>query len=232
MTEDPDFHTPGPTPGLRPPRRQAPPEFARAVEPEPEPQPQVAPPEPPAGRGRRSRPNPRLVAVALIAVAALIGVGVWLAVRGGGGSSSQSPTPTSSRPVQISIAGLRTVGRLVPIYWAGEKPGTTYELTKTEANKVFIRYLPAGVQVGTTTQYLTIATYPMQDAFNVTSRLAGQSGSVRVNVGNGGVAFYNQKTPTNVYVAYPASNAQIEVYDPSAAEAQRIVAADEVVRVQ
>jgi hypothetical protein len=184
----------------------------------------------PTGPALGARRRVRTIrAVAVVAVALLIGLGAWLALRGGG-SSSTSPVPTDSKPVPISVSGLRTISSAVgvPIYWAGEKPGFTYELTKTTDNRVFIRYLPTGVPIGTKTPYLTVGTYPFKGAFKATSTLAGKSDSVRINIGNGGVAFYDQKTPTNVYLASPDSDYQIEVYDPSAAEAQQIVASGQI----
>ncbi len=87
----------------------------------------------------------------------------------------------------ISLKGLETLAALgIPIYWAGEQPGVTYELTKTDDNRVFIRYLPAGVPIGSNQPYLTIGTYPVSDAFIVTSRLAAKSGSVSVEIGKDG----------------------------------------------
>ena len=174
----------------------------------------------------------RLRAGAVLAVALVIGFGLWLAFRGGG-SSATSPIPKGSTAVRISVEGLRTISTAVgiPIYWAGERPGFAYELSKTADNRVFIRYLPSGTSVGTTKQYLTIGTYPVGDAFSVTSRLARRSGSVRVGVGKGGVAFYKSKTPTSVFLAYPGSDYQIEVYDPSPGRARELVTSGQVVAV-
>ena len=41
----------------------------------------------------------------------------------------------------------------------------------------------------------------------------------------GGVAFYTRGHPDNVYLAYPGSHYQIEVFDPSPGRAQHLVAA-------
>src|SRR5207244_6809081 len=120
------------------------------------------PSEPPSGASTRVW---TIRAGAAVVVAVLIGLGAWLALRGG--SSASSPVPKNATAVPISLSGLRTISSAVgvPIYWAGERPGFTYELTKTTDNRVFIRYLPAGVPVGTKVQYLTIATYPFKGAF-------------------------------------------------------------------
>ena len=180
-------------------------------------------------RGRQSGFTLRvwhLAAAGVIAVA--IALVAWLVLRDGSPSSSSGPVPTSSPAVPISAKGLATLGRVgIPIYWLGQKPGFTYELTKT-TDRVYIRYLPAGVKVGSGDPYLTVGTYPVKNAFAVTSRLAARSDSVRIGIGAGAVAFYSRKTPTNVYVAFRGSNHQIEVYDPSAEQVQQMVRSGEV----
>jgi hypothetical protein len=127
------------------------------------------------------------------------------------------------------LQSLAAVG--IPIYWAGERPGVTYEMTKAEDNRVFVRYLSAGEKLGTKTPYLTIGTYPMKRAFAVTTRLARTGGSVAIPIGHGGVAFYSRARPTNVYLAYPGSTAQVEVYDPARGAAQQLVFSGRVVPV-
>jgi hypothetical protein len=42
-------------------------------------------------------------------------------------------------------------------------------------------------------------------------------------VGGGGVAFYSPSAPTSVYLAYPGTDVQIEVFDPSADQARVLV---------
>ena len=179
---------------------------------------------------------PRIRAGAVIAVALLAGFLVWLlVVRDDDSNSSPGTTTTSAptEPVIITRAGLRTLASAVgrPIYWAGPRSGVNYELTKTADNRVFIRYLPKGVANGSSDPYLTVGTYPLQDAFAVTKRQAQQEGSVKVTIGGGGVAFYSDESPTNVYFAYPRSDYQIEVYDPSPTRARRLVSSGKVSEV-
>jgi hypothetical protein len=79
-----------------------------------------------------------------VAVAAL--VVVWLLVSGGG--SKQTGTPDDV-PTIVSQGQLeRFAGTLdYPVYWAGPKPGYSYELTAAHG-RVWVRYLPAGVKAG------------------------------------------------------------------------------------
>jgi len=174
----------------------------------------------------RSRRRAARVA-ALVAFAASIALGDWLLVRG----HDSSPAPaTDVVTARVSLAGLQTLAGVVPnpIFWAGPEPGYTYELSKNDKDFVWIRYLPPGIDVGSNTLVLTVGTYPMQDAFAATSRLAETRRSVRIPIGGGGVAFYDRSAPTSVYVAYPGTDVQVEVYDPVAERARRIVEAGRV----
>jgi hypothetical protein len=162
--------------------------------------------------------------VALAAVAAFV---IWLIVRDNDGKSQKQSASSASAVSEQTLRGLGgTLGR--PIYWAGPRSGTTYELTQTKAGRVYIRYLPKGVEVGTSKPYLTVATYRVKDAVAATERAARQSGSVRVQAGDGAVALYRRSRPTNVYLAFPGSGAQVEVFAPSGTEARGLVSRHQI----
>ena len=106
----------------------------------------------------------------------------------------------------------------------------SYELTQTPAGRSYIRYLPAGVHAGSSTPYLTIGTYPLPNAYAVTKAAAHGAGVVTIKI-PGGFAFYKTSSPSNVHVAYPGQDLQIEVYDPSAARAHEVVASGQLAPV-
>ena len=168
----------------------------------------------------------------MVAVALLVGFVAWLFVRGGD-SPSTAPAPVRAGGVAVSLAALNALASSSssPVYWAGLSRDSTYELTKTTDGRVFIRYLPRGVAIGTDKPYLTIGTYPVAGAFTVLSTLANRSGSVKLQVGGGAIAFYDASSPTNVYFADPGSSYQVEVYDPSPTEARTLVSSGQVVPV-
>jgi hypothetical protein len=58
---------------------------------------------------------------------------------------------------------------------------------------------------------------------NVLQDLAKQPNEKSVPAPGGGIAVYATNAPTNVYVAFPGSDEQIEVFDPSAKRALRLV---------
>jgi hypothetical protein len=141
------------------------------------------------------------------------------------GSTGASTHASSNGAVALSRLQLvdRAKGAGVPIYWMGPKPGVRYELTQTPAGRAYLRYLPAGARAGTSTPYLTIGTYPLPNAFAVTKAAAHGAGVVTIKIA-GGFAFYKISSPSNVHIAYPGQDLQVEVYDPSATRAHAIVA--------
>jgi hypothetical protein len=164
----------------------------------------------------------RFGAAAVLLFTAAVGFAIWSLSRSN--STTSTPATTGQGAVAVSASGLETLAGLGrPIYWAGPKRGFTYELTQAPDGRVYLRYLPAGTAVGSPKIFLTIATYPIANAFAVTSKVASQRGSVKVRVGHGGVAFYHSQLPTNVYVAFPGSNYQVEVFDPSPANGRALV---------
>ena len=182
-------------------------------------------------RGRLTR-RPQFRIGAVVAVALLAAFVVWLLVRGNGSSPPKTaPLRAGAVPVSPAVLGALARSSRSPLYWAGRRPSVTYELTRTADGRVFIRYLPHGVAVGAVQPYLTVGTYPVANAFAITNTLARRSGAVRVSVPGGGVGFYDASSPTNVYVAFPNTNVQVEVYDPVAADARRLVASGQIAPV-
>ncbi len=173
-----------------------------------------------------------LLGVAVVLMFAVAtGFGVWwLAVRGTTRPAQQQTTPGEA--VSISQSGLETLASLGrPIYWAGPRKGDTYELTQAQGGQVFVRYLPTGTAANSTQIVLTVATYPVGNAFALTQHVGSQPGSVAIPLAHGGTAFYRTRLPTNIYLAYPGSGYQVEVFDPLPSEGLRLVrsgAIDEV----
>jgi len=174
----------------------------------------------------------RIGAVVAIAVAAAFVI--WLVVRGNDDNSGATTTTTSTTassqkpigPVAATPAALRAYSSSSksPIYWVGPRRGKTYEFTRTAGGRAYIRYLPRGAKIGNrSASYTIVGTYPTQNALKVLKDLAKQPNEKSVPAPGGGVAVYSTSAPTNVYVAFPGSNVQIEVFDPSAQTARRLV---------
>jgi hypothetical protein len=139
------------------------------------------------------------------------------------------PTPPSvtSKPSATTVADLKALARSLghAVYWVGPRPSDTYEVTHTAGGQVYIRYLPPGVDVGSSRPYLTVATYPFPGAL---SALQALKHVVRIKLAGGGLATLDARYPNSIHLAYPGSDYQIEVYDPSAARVHQIVASGQV----
>jgi hypothetical protein len=170
--------------------------------------------------------NPRVGPSAVIALAALIGLVAWLVITSTGSKTSKSNT---GRPVVLSLSGLKAFAKAAsqPIYWIGGRPSTMYEITKNSTG-VYLRYLPAGAKAGDPRRLFTIATYPLQNAYAITKTSSKGGDSLTRDVTGGGVATYHTTRPTSVYVAYPGSAFQVEVYHPRASIALRVATSGRV----
>jgi hypothetical protein len=166
-------------------------------------------------------------------LAAAAGLAAWFVVDSReSGSSPRATTPVSTAPttttvkaigpVGLSAKGLRTLitSAGAPVYWAGPETGKLYELTRTSAGKVFVRYLPTGVKVGTKqSTYLIVATYPFRKPYQALEQLQGGK---KIVIPGGGVAVVDQAHPESVHVAFPGVDVQVEVYDPSPARSLQL----------
>jgi hypothetical protein len=181
--------------------------------------------------------RPDVLIGAGIAVLLAIAFVVWLILRGGGGGTTtaatgpeQTNTVAAVAPRTASQTELRALAVKLghPIYWVGSEPGRAYELTMTSDARVFVRYLPSGVKAGAkSADYTFVGTYPFNGPLHALRGLA-KKGDVSFSAPGGGLAVYAPKTPTNIYVAFPRSNVEIEVYDPSPKRARSLVASGQV----
>jgi hypothetical protein len=166
---------------------------------------------------------------------ALLAVGLatfligWL-VLGGEDKPSQQPAGASS----TSETELREFAASAPhpVYWAGPRASQTYELTRTNDGRVYIRYLPEGVDAGDPRpQFLTVGTYPRAKAFAELKRAARAPNAVSRNLPGGGLAVFGRGS-SSVYFGYPDARYQVEVYAPSPDSARQLVLSGQVVPVR
>jgi hypothetical protein len=126
----------------------------------------------------------------------------------------------------VSVAGLLALARRQAgqVFWAGPRPRRVYELTLTPDGRTYVRYLPHGASLGDPRpDFLAIGTYPQQDAYAQLHAAVRRRGAVALALPHGGLAVYDRARPTSVYVAYPRSGVQVEVYSPAPGEARRLV---------
>jgi hypothetical protein len=142
-------------------------------------------------------------------------------------------SPRENRPAVVSPKSLAKVATAAqrPIYWAGPLPNMTYELTKTSQGGSLVRYLPPGVAIGAPTPQLTVGTYPFAKPLAAIRRLSLAKGATLINLAGGGLAVADPHFPKSIYLAFPGSNYEIEVFDPSLARARQLVTSGQIIAV-
>jgi hypothetical protein len=180
----------------------------------------------PAARKPLGSPEARIGAV--VALVVLVGLVVWVLARGDDDSTSASAGAATAASAKDLAALPESVGH--PVYWAGPRRGLTYELTQTRDGRIYIRYLPGGVPVGSDQpKYLTVGTYASENALAVVRGVAKRVRVRAMRLKGGGAAVQDPKHPTSVYFAYPRSDYQVEVFDPSPARALELVLSGRIV---
>jgi len=140
-----------------------------------------------------------------------------------GGSKSKSSTTTAatsaSQQVGLSTTGIKTavdaLGRGGKVYWLGPVQGDQYTLVSKANGQVTVTYVPAGQDPKSNGNWRAVGTYPVAGAFSVTKTAGANPGSKLVTNSDGSIVVYSDSRPTNVYVAFPGVNYQIEIYDPT-----------------
>ena len=78
---------------------------------------------------------------------------------------------------------------------------------------------------------MTIGTYPVPDAHAALQALAEKPGAHTAKTPDGGLVVVTEQNPTSVYIAYPDTDYQVEVYDPDPRKALEVATSGAVVPV-
>jgi hypothetical protein len=166
---------------------------------------------------------------ALVALAALVAFLVWfIAIRGGDDDALTLEVGTPVLVMEEELASLSTeLGH--PVYWAGPQAGTQLEVTRTDDGQVTVRYLTGGAEAGAPEGgYLVVGTYPVPDAQAALERAGEQGGALRGETPDGDLVVTNRSAATNVYLADPENDLQVEVYDPDPKRAFELATSGEI----
>jgi hypothetical protein len=172
-----------------------------------------------------------VVAVVLALAAGLL---VWLLTRGDDNGTS-APSAPVGKPVALSENQLRAFGRAqaTPVYWAGARPNTTYEITRAAGGQIYIRYLPAGVRVGDPRpRFVTVGTYPQQNAYAALTAAGRRKGYRAVTTSSGALIVYNRRKHASIHFTFPDAAFQVEAYDPRPGQALASVLGGDIVQLR
>ncbi|HEY7618202.1 MAG TPA: hypothetical protein VH834_00460 [Solirubrobacteraceae bacterium] len=175
------------------------------------------------------------VVVGAVVLALLAGLLVWLLARGDGDEKNAAPSVPVGRPVALSDADLRAFARAqaLPVYWAGPRANTTYELTRSAGGQIYIRYLPTGVRVGDPRPgFVTVGTYPQQNAYAALTAAGKRKGYTAVTAQSGALIVYNRRKHASVYFTFPGAAFQVEAYDPRPGQARAAVLRGGIVQLR
>jgi len=163
--------------------------------------------------------------VGLILLAALgLVVHDWYAMSNASPEvSSGTAAPTLMSQSQLSSLQASAGHSL---YWAGAQDLSDYEVTIT-GRDVAVRYLPTGSAAGAATNYLTVTTRPVMDAY---ASLTAQKhlGSRAQSLPGGALLVAPPDKPFAVVFGFPGHDLLMEVYDPVPGEAWRLVTSGQI----
>jgi hypothetical protein len=173
---------------------------------------------------------PRIRLGAVIAAGLAAAFLTWLALKDDDGDRAAAQT---AKPSLASAEELRKLSDSLELglHWAGRRAGFRLELTQI-GRRVFIRYLPRRVELGDRrAAFLAVGTYAQENAFAELQAASRRVGALALGLPGRGLAVYDRTRPTSVYVGYPGADYQVEVYDPDAATARRLVVSGRVTSV-
>lgn len=158
-------------------------------------------------------PAPRLLAGVVIATVIASAAAVTFLLTRSETQRLEIGKPRIVSPQQLASYA-ESAGR--PVYWAGQAAdGYRLELTEEQGQRVFVRYLADSAQAGDPRPaFTTVATYPMQDAYERLRDAGRRPGAVEGTTTSGALTLHYRRAPSNVYLAEPGSDRLVEVFAP------------------
>lgn len=177
----------------------------------------------------------QIVAVSAVLLV-LAGLTWFLVARDGsdptlGENSETSYSATPDGPRIASVDEIRALPDILghSVYWAGERQGQNLELTVLSNGSAYVRYLPDGVSAGVDEpDYLTVATYPQDEAYERLQSSGQQPGAIRVKDQGGALVVSESADSTSTYFAFDYAPLLMEVYDAKPGRAFTLVQSGQI----
>jgi hypothetical protein len=163
---------------------------------------------------------------AAILAAGLVAVIAFVLISGGDDENGASKEVIAADAAQLRQLAAEQDH---PVYWAGSGGAQTFEWSELSDGRIYIRYLTGGAEVNDARpNFLTVGTYPVGNGLAAIDKAAKAPGSETFKVEGDGSALVNENNPTSVYLAYPGSKYQIEVFDPDPERALKLVTSGKI----
>jgi hypothetical protein len=166
------------------------------------------------------------ILLVVLSVALIAAVAVWVARD----DDSSSAAAGEADAVTVSELSDFADGQGTPVYWLGERPDASYELTDSTSGRVYVRYLTDDADAGDKrATFVTVATYPADNGVAALRKAASEEKGAKLGkTDDGAVLLIDPASPNNAHLAYPGANLQVEVYSPVPGEALRLAARGDV----
>jgi len=186
--------------------------------------------KPKAGDTSKKKDSSLRLRLGLAAVLA-VGLILWIVLRDDDDSSNSS----SGAAEIVSVDSLRDAAaeQDTPVYWAGERVGTELELSQPDEDRVYVRYLTGGAKAGDPRpDFLTVGTYANPKAVAALQRQGREPGGVLGEAPGGATVYFSRTQPESVYLAYPGTDVEIEIYDPNFKRALQLANSGQIVAAE
>lgn len=174
-------------------------------------------------------------ALGAVVLLVLAGLGIWALAPGPSGERTRTLGEPFDGARLVSLAAAGEIARSSghPVFWAGRLPGLEVAMNRDSRMNVHVRYLPRGVDPEADhSTFFTIGSYPFEDAFEATARLAGEPGRVEIELPEG-VGFLDRLSVPRVVLALEEHpDLQIEVVHPRPDKALEAVRRGAIVPIE
>lgn len=165
--------------------------------------------------------------IALVAVLVVAAAGLLAALlHDDGGSATAEAGPRVVTTAELADFASESE---TPVYWLGERPGASYELTEAPSGAAYLRYLTGGAKAGARSDFVTVATYPVKDGVAALRRaVRDRQGAQLGRTDDGAVLLIDPSSPDNAHFAFRGESFQVEVFSPVPGQALRLAANGDV----
>ncbi len=191
---------------------------------------------------RWQRPSDEGPAAKLKRRHALLGVGMatlvvvllvaWLLIDDNGSEQTQAGSSTAAEVVSVESLRSTAAEQETPLYWAGPPEGSELELSQPSFDRTYVRYLTGGAEAGDQRPFLTVGSYLLPDPVAALRAQGEQPDGVLVSAPGGGIVYFSKERPESVYLAYPDTGVEVEVYAPNFQQALQLVTSGRIVPVE